>query len=297
MKLKNIFKSGLLWSTTLYKVKSNFLFDSRLENNLKTFNLKKIRTKTNYKHTFADPFLFVDNNILYLFYESVSYGGVGKIHLKKTTDLKKYLDLGCILNEDFHLSYPFVFKHKSSIFMIPESVSAKEVILYKFIEFPLKIKKQKTLLTGSYFDSSIIQHDNLWYLFTSSERGLEIFYTKDFENEELLPHPQNPITTDSKYLRCGGGPIKIDNIFFRIAQDCSIEYGKNIHIFKINELSQTRYEEKLFKENYFEFDDNWNNKGGHHFSIVNFKGDKIIATDGKHNDYLVNKFLAKISKL
>ncbi|MGK0326392.1 MAG: hypothetical protein ACJA2M_001936 [Polaribacter sp.] len=296
VKFNTIFKSPILWSITLYKEKFNFLFDSRLANNIKTFNQKKIRTKLHYAGTLADPFLFVDNDSLYLFYESKCHGRLGKIHLTKTTDLENYEDLGCVLDEDFHLSYPFVFKDNSSIYMIPETANANEVLLFKFQEFPLKLKKHKTLLTGCYWDSSIIQHDNLWYLFTSSNKGLEIFYTKELENEELVPHPQNPIATDSRYERCGGGPIKIDDVFFRIAQDCSNEYGKNIHIFKIKELSQTKYEEELFKENYFELDQNWNSMGGHHFNIVNFKGDKVIATDGKQRDYLFNKILTVSSR-
>lgn len=290
----SIFSKNKLWTMALYKVGLDYNFNSQLNTPLIVFRTKKIRTKKEHVHTKADPFLFVKNDVLFLFYESRSVGQKGVIEVKETHDLIDFKELGCVLKEDFHLSYPFVLEHNSSVFMIPETVNENAVSLYKFSDFPFQPKRIRTLLQGDYVDSSLIKHNDLWYLFTSSGKGLEIHYAKDLENDEFKAHPNNPISTDQRYLRCGGGPILINDILFRIAQDNSIYYGKNINIFNIIELSPTIYKEELFKENYFECNREWNSLGGHHLSSVNFKGNKIIAVDGKHYDYYINKLLSPL---
>ena len=278
----------------LYKKK---IFDKGPAKEIITFNNKKVRTRKRHLHTCADPFLFVENDSLYIFYESQNTGEAGQISVKITNDLKNFTEITDLLKESYHLSYPFVFRQNSSIFMIPESEEANELILYKFSDFPTKIEKCKTLLKGDYVDSSTINHDGTWYLFTTSKLGLEIYYTDNLEKSKLIAHPNNPVCTDSRYQRNGGGPLIIENNLYRIAQDCSREYGSNINILKINTLSKTSYTEEIFIENYFERDLIINKKGGHHLSIANFKGETIIALDGKHKDYLINKFLSPFFKL
>lgn len=289
-----ILTKNLLWSMALYR---KDIFDKNLGKEVITFNNKKIRTSKKHLHTCADPFLFVENDSLYMFYESQIVGEVGEISVIITRDLKDFKEVRGLLKEDFHLSYPFVFRQTSSIFMIPESAEANGVILYKFSDFPTKIERCKTLLTGFYVDTSVISHNGTWYLFTTSKLGLEIYFTDDIENTKLVPHPNNPISSDPRYQRNGGGPVLIENNLYRIAQDCSTAYGSNLNILKIKNLSKNHYEEEIFVENYFDCDLTINKKGGHHLSIAKFKGESMIAIDGKHEDYLLNKFISPIFKL
>ena len=289
--LLNLFNAKDLWSIGLYEANLDFSFQEKMKNPMKVFNSKKIRTKSKHIHTWADPFLFLFNGELYLFFESVSHGEHGVIEAIKTSNFKIFVSLGTVLKTPFHLSYPFVFPCNSSIFMIPESVHANEIALYKFADFPNGLFKSRVLLEGAYFDSSVIEHNGIWFLFTTSKNGLEIFFSDDIENGNLMAHPSNPITTDQRYCRCGGTPIIINNDLFRLAQDCSTEYGKNINMFKINKLTETEYDEELMIEDYFDNLDNWNSLGGHHLSCIEFNGAKIIAVDGKQPDYLINNFL------
>ena len=56
----------------------------------------------------ADPFLFVNNNELFLFYE-LQYGfDPAKIVMIKTADLKTWTEPIVVLSEPFHLSFPFL---------------------------------------------------------------------------------------------------------------------------------------------------------------------------------------------
>lgn len=283
---------NLVWSMALYAQADRFSFADELIKPIKVFDSKKLRTKIKHVHTRADPFLFVWGDELFLFFESMSIKEVGCIAVYKTTDLKNFDYLGVVLKESHHLSYPLVFNHGSSVFMIPESGAAEEVALYRFENFPYGLNKVRTLLKGKYFDSSLIFHHGLWYLFTNSEFGLEIFLTDDIEQGSLLPHAENPVTADPRISRCGGQPVVVAGNTFRIAQDCSKKYGGNVNILRILELTPDRYREELAYEGYFGCREKWNAEGGHHLSLTNFRGRTVIAVDGHHRDYLLNKVLS-----
>lgn len=289
------FKRNSIWSIAIYIENGDFSFQKKIKSPELVLDSKRLRIRKRHIHTYADPFLFPFNDELFLFFESQAVSEHGRIEVIKTADLKKFESLGEVLKEPFHLSYPFVFECGSSVFMIPESYAANKVVLYKFEEFPNKLIRSRVLLNGGYWDSSAIKHNGVWFLFTTSSIGLEIFYTDDLENGRLTAHPLNPITTDPKYSRCGGCPLVVNDELCRIAQDGSGEYGRNIHILRINELSETAYDEEIISPDYFELNESWNSGGGHHFSLAKFKGKSIIAVDGKQNDFLLNRLLAIVN--
>ena len=132
---KLLFKPNNIWSIGLYSL-NNYSFDISFNKIIKVFNTKKFTLSKKRVHTFADPFLISHNDELFIFMETQSIGENGKIKAYKTKDLKSFEDLGIILKEDYHLSYPYVFKNKSEFFLIPESQKANEINLYKFKNFP-----------------------------------------------------------------------------------------------------------------------------------------------------------------
>jgi len=74
-----------------------------------------------------------------------------------------------IINEKFHLSYPYVFEWGDSYYMIPESVNDFSVRLYKAISFPEKWEYLGNLLSGyKNADPSIFRYDDKWWMFVSS---------------------------------------------------------------------------------------------------------------------------------
>ena len=78
----------------------------------------------------ADPFLFVKDNELYLFYELQHWDDPGCIAMIKTKDLKVWSKPQMVLKEPFHLSFPFVFEDQGVIYMIPESQEDDSIRLY-----------------------------------------------------------------------------------------------------------------------------------------------------------------------
>ena len=64
-------------------------------------------------------------------------------------DGDNYDFLGVVLEEDFHLSFPFVFKDGDDIYMVPESSKNSDIRLYKSVDFPLKWKFEKQWICTS----------------------------------------------------------------------------------------------------------------------------------------------------
>lgn len=285
-------KRNHVWSIALYIQDEEFSFQRKTGSPDFVLNSKKLRISKNHVHTYADPFLFLHDEYLYLFFESQAVAEDGKIEAIRTRDLKHFDYIGEIIKEPHHLSFPFVFEYDGDIFLMPETLATNEIALYKFENFPDNLVKSRVLLKGAYKDSSLIRHNEVWYFFTTSGDGLELFYTDDLEEGHLIPHSQNPLSENPRYNQCGGSPIALDGQLYRIAQDGSSEYGKNISILKINELSKTAYEEEVLIDDYFDLRDGWNARGGHHLSLARFLNKSVVAVDGKQNDFLINKLLS-----
>jgi len=47
-------------------------------------------------------------------------------------------ELGTVLKEEFHLSFPFLFEFEGALLMCSESREAREIRIYECVEFPLK---------------------------------------------------------------------------------------------------------------------------------------------------------------
>lgn len=211
----------------------------------------------------ADPFVITIDKRSICFVEDYFYSdNKGRISAIELMD-DSYEYLGVVLEEDFHLSYPFVFNNGSDLFMIPESSQAKQIRLYKCIEFPLKWELHKILMNDvRAADSSVIKVENVWYMLTnicSAGIGehcseLHVYYSKDIESNEWQPLDcGNPVIFDSRYSR-NGGVFKLDDMIIRINQvQGKGTYGESFRINKITQLSPQGYKEIVLDEVYPNF--------------------------------------------
>lgn len=259
----------------------------------------------------ADPFLFVSNENLYLFYEHKRLNGHGVIKMMHTCDLKKWSYPITVLEEPYHLSYPFVFEDEGSIYMIPESEQAHSIRLYKAENKDLtKFMFHKTIVGHKYndktpiidyCDSSVVKVANMYYLFTSIDYGdgynLEL-YTSTSLHGNFKSHVKSPLLiSNNKYGRCGGSIISCNGNYYRVAQDCLNGYGENLNLFKIDELSNSNYKERIFTKDLLNRNNLFYKDGGHQLSIVRFKGRYIFATDAKCYRYMIlGRILKKFIK-
>jgi len=197
----------------------------------------------------ADPFLFTHNQELYLLCENFSYKlGKGKINIHKINmDTFQPILTKTAIEEDFHLSYPFVFDHNNHIYCIPESFEAKQVRLYKFNPQTLTFTFERVLLDAvDAIDSTLLYHDQKWWLFFTRKDmpsvNLYLYYANDI-NSPFIAHPANPVVTNIKTARPAGKFFVVKGTLFRPAQDNSSTYGKRIVINKIDCLTPNRFHE------------------------------------------------------
>lgn len=201
----------------------------------------------------ADPFLVTRENLTYLFCEDYDFRkSKGSISVYKI-DKIGYQYLGIALEENFHLSYPFIFQVDNSIFMIPESHEAGQIRLYECIDFPLKWCLRRVLMDNVIaVDSSIFQYEDKWWLLTNLDSSnmnefsseLHLFYSDSFDSSEWKAHSFNPVLFNSNSARNGGLMISNDEVLRVFQRQDFGFYGRSIGISKIVEVSATTYKEQ-----------------------------------------------------
>jgi len=229
-----------------------YLFSNKW-NDATLWRSKKILNPKN--RFLADPFVIEHNGSHFCFVEDFDYNSnKGSISAYKITPAG-YETIGVVLKEDFHLSFPFIFKYKNEIFMCPETHEKKEIRLYKCTDFPSKWEFQKILMKDvSAVDTIIFQHDDRWWLFTNFDKSiveehncqLHIFSSNNPISDQWVAHKNNPVVFNPLVAR-NAGLILSDNEIYRIFQRQGFDmYGEKFGIAKIKQLSSNEYFEEIY---------------------------------------------------
>ncbi|MEP6832080.1 MAG: hypothetical protein ABJB74_01750 [Gemmatimonas sp.] len=203
-------------------------------------------------HYYADPFLIERDGRTFLFFEDFLFktnrGVLAVAELKADGAVSPATT---VLDLPYHLSYPFVFEHDESMYMIPESASNRSVDLYRAQQFPDKWEQVKTLQSDvrAYDVTLHVQDGVYWFFANMVERGTassdELFlFSANSLTGEWTPHPMNPIVSDVRRSRPAGKLFKRDGKLMRPSQDCSLSYGGAIQLNEVLVLSKTHYEER-----------------------------------------------------
>lgn len=204
----------------------------------------------------ADPFAFVHDGRVFLFYETLR-GKKGVLGCFRHEN-GQWRDLGIVLEEAWHLSYPQVFEENGRIYMIPESCDFRgkgergAVRLYEAEVFPQKWRLVDVLIREPFSDSTLLCKDGHFYLFCDREfpkEGAELWQASSLFGP-WTKHPESDRCNQSRRLRRCGGAI-VDGC--RIAQDCNGAYGRRLFKVPILRISPTDYREgppELFHENF-----------------------------------------------
>ena len=197
----------------------------------------------------ADPFPASSNGALWALVEDYDYrthrGLISALDLNDwASKPRPAIDAGV------HASYPYVFESAGRFWCVPETYQAKEVRLYRAVEFPDVWELHATLIEGvAALDSTVIQHNGFWWLFcTDRDEGsntkLRIWFAPDLAGP-WAPHPLNPVKTDVRSSRPAGTPFVSDGILYRPAQDGSDSYGGSISINRVDRLTPTTFAEEV----------------------------------------------------
>lgn len=249
---------------------------------------------TDIRATFvADPFMVYEKDTWYMFFEVMNEDtNQGDIAFATSKDGFYWKYQQVVLDEAFHLSYPYVFKWQDEYYMVPESKRANSVRLYKSVNFPFQWVFVGNLLENvGYLDPSVFYFDKKWWMLTASGKNdvLHLFYADNLTGC-WTEHPKSPVVRgDPNKARPAGRVLVFDGKIIRYAQDDFPKYGNQIRAFEIIELTTTNYEERELKQ--FSVTKpsgiGWNMSGMHNIDTHQFSKNKWIAVmDGYGKEYV-----------
>jgi len=202
---------------------------------------------------FADPFLHVQDERVFCFVED--YVDTKKRGLISALEFEgtKVKDLGTVIEEDFHLSFPYLFTFDGQLFMCPESNESGQIRIYRCVDLPLRWELHSVAMQGvAAVDTMIFESAGRWWMLTNIDPApkmktfceLHLFSAADPISGTWLPHPMNPLIIDPATAR-NGGLLRDGTSIFRVAQARTFgSYGRYASIFEIAVLSESDYREQ-----------------------------------------------------
>jgi len=202
---------------------------------------------------YADPFPFEHEGKTWIFVEEVEHG-VEKARIS-VIPLDESGAVGIaqpVLEQPWHLSYPFVFAHAGQIWMIPESSANRTVDLYRAARFPDRWVREATLLAGvEASDATLVRHRGSFWIFAATRDGagscsdtLSLYQAPDLLGP-WSPHPANPVLIDQASARPAGAMFARNGKLWRPVQDCTRGYGTGIGLAEITALDQEHFEQRV----------------------------------------------------
>ncbi|MBO8219602.1 glucosamine inositolphosphorylceramide transferase family protein [Prochlorococcus marinus] len=205
----------------------------------------------------SDPFVIEHKGQYFCFLENYSF-------IKRKGTISAYLleknaanYLGESIDEDFHLSYPFVFKYLDNFYMLPESSENKDLRLYKSKKFPFEWELERVIFDNIVaVDGTIFQYGDRWWLFftkdssNSLENNSELFayFSDNPVSSEWIEHSCNPLIIDSSSARMGGLLTDINDIYLVSQSQAFNLYGKSSKIYRIKDLTKNSFQREYVCE-------------------------------------------------
>lgn len=206
---------------------------------------------------YADPCVVEHEGRSLIFFEDFPYASRKGIISAGFWDGKSLQQVQPVLEEPYHLSFPQVWQQDGKWLMLPEAKESGKISLYESLQFPFTWEKSITLMEQvKAIDPVLIFKDGYWWLFfnkasepgTSAFDELFLYYKKDLEREEWIPHPMNPIVSDVRAARMAGRVFQQQGQWYRPGQDCSLRYGYAFTLFSITQWDQESYREEAVRK-------------------------------------------------
>ena len=284
--------AGYEWSISIWRGASPFSLAPPTNGPSPAFTARDVTDRT---ATFvADPFLVNDNGTWTMFFEVYDHGQ-GDIGVATSPDASHWTYRQIVVDEPFHLSFPYVFQYQNTWYMIPESHAARNVRLYKATSFPTQWTFVQTLLDNvDFVDPMIVLHNNTWYLFASppTNDSLRLFTSASLTGP-YTEHPRSPVVSGNGHISRGAGRLlDYNGQLYRYAQDDAPTYGIKTQAFQVTDLTTTTYAEVPVTQNPIAQPGKggWNAQGMHTVNPVQFDATTwIAAVDGQGDSSMMSK--------
>jgi hypothetical protein len=199
----------------------------------------------------ADPFGIERDGVLTILFEDFSIpDNKGRIAYVQVSEGRSALNSGVAIEEDVHMSYPFLIEHGGDIFCLPQRRGERELVLYRSIDFPGTWERAGVVFDDFMaVDASVVRFGGKWWMFAARggetvNRELYIYYSGDLMGG-WRPHAKNPVVVDPASARPAGTLFQVGGELFRPSQDNSGPYyGGALVVNRILTLSESEYSEE-----------------------------------------------------
>ncbi|MBO6727367.1 MAG: hypothetical protein JJ911_17050 [Rhizobiaceae bacterium] len=204
-------------------------------------------------HFYADPFPCFRDGRDYLFFEDLDHKtDKGVISVVAFGDDGKPGEARVVLEEPWHLSYPFLIQEEGEIYMIPEASLSGEISIYRAIDFPLGWRKEAVLVSGvEAADATVIRHGGRYWMFAVVRDGiggysdtLAIWHAPALFGP-WTAHQGNPLLVDDRTARPAGNMVVRDGVLWRPVQDCRNGYGAALGLARVDKLNTRSFEQTV----------------------------------------------------
>ncbi|SON54805.1 hypothetical protein HDIA_1264 [Hartmannibacter diazotrophicus] len=204
-------------------------------------------------HFYADPVPVTWQGKTVLFFEDLDHRvGKGIISAVELDDKGPVGPVRPVLEDPWHLSYPFMIEHGGALYMIPETGGNRDVALYRCVSFPDRWERCAVLLDNIVAaDVTIIRHGGRMWMFcaTWDDSGgwsdcLSIFHAPDLFGP-WTPLAGNPVLIDRDTARPAGDMVLREGKIWRPVQDCSGGYGSALGVMEVTRLDEGGFEQIL----------------------------------------------------
>ncbi|WP_051088767.1 glucosamine inositolphosphorylceramide transferase family protein [Lamprocystis purpurea] len=203
----------------------------------------------------ADPFAWSEGGRRFIYLEEYPlHTARGRISaLEIGADLEPLGPAVPVIDEERHLSYPFLFRFAGNLYLVPESAASRRVDLYRCDRFPFGWTRVGTLLADiQAADATLFEHQGRWWLFCSARQGkarlnnaLFAFHADSPISDRWTAHPGNPLVLDYAGARPGGRVFVDDQgRLLRPVQHSVPRYGYGLGLNEVLELTPERFRER-----------------------------------------------------
>jgi hypothetical protein len=246
----------------------------------------------------ADPFIYLDNGIYYIFFEII--GGYNAA-TGLTADEVGYVWSADLVNwtygqvvigpslQGVRAAYPNIFTYEDNYYMVPDI--ADDINVYTTTDFPNNWTYYTTLLEGTYSDTNIFLVDDVWYMTTAEDPylSLSLYHNTsgDWRNDQWVWQEDILIGTGTEYsYRSAGNPFIYDDYIIMPVQahpDGGM-YGEYTYWVKLSNFSTTDVDVDIMSTAVTAiFNGGWNDESMHHISHADYLDWYVYITDG-YND-------------
>jgi hypothetical protein len=205
---------------------------------------------------YADPFVIKAGGRNYLFFEEYSFiKSKGFISFVEIDAAGNHTAPAKVLERDYHLSYPCVFKVDGQFFMLPETGENGTIELYAAKKFPGEWTLAQVLMKDiSACDTTVWFADDKVWLFTNilaaggrPYTDLHLFYADSLFGQ-WRAHPLNPVISDISMARPAGRLFWHNGDIIRPGQNSLLGYGHALVFNKVTHLTENDYRETVLEQ-------------------------------------------------